>query len=216
MKLLTFIDGAEKSLGEGSSKIYIIAASSRPDMIDPALLRPGRIDCHVHIGPPSTPEEVKDILMSLIQAQTHSNDLEDNNNNNNNNNNSIIEVLDKICSHKNILKFSICDFKSLITSASIIALNEYMQSKKNAPCVGGVGVGVGVGVGGVADAANAARSHGGRGLDWGLDSFGGSFQADGGGVVVTSSTESPNDDRFTVAGRHYWQAFITSCPVIDS
>ena len=77
MKLLTFIDGAEKSLGEGSSKIYIIAASSRPDMIDPALLRPGRIDSHVYIGPPSTPVEVKDILMSLIQAQSYSNNSED-------------------------------------------------------------------------------------------------------------------------------------------
>jgi ATP-dependent 26S proteasome regulatory subunit len=33
-------------------QVYILAASSRPELIDPALLRPGRIDKHVYLGLP--------------------------------------------------------------------------------------------------------------------------------------------------------------------
>ncbi|KAL2856575.1 P-loop containing nucleoside triphosphate hydrolase protein [Aspergillus pseudoustus] len=38
-QLLTQMDGAE-----GLSGVYVLAATSRPDLIDPALLRPGRLD----------------------------------------------------------------------------------------------------------------------------------------------------------------------------
>lgn len=36
--------------------VYIVAASSRPDLIDPAILRPGRIDKHVRIDLPNKEE----------------------------------------------------------------------------------------------------------------------------------------------------------------
>lgn len=36
--------------------VYIVAASSRPDLIDPAILRPGRIDKHVRIDLPNKDE----------------------------------------------------------------------------------------------------------------------------------------------------------------
>jgi len=32
--------------------VYIMVASSRPDIIDPALLRPGRIDKHLYVDFP--------------------------------------------------------------------------------------------------------------------------------------------------------------------
>jgi hypothetical protein len=38
-QLLTQLDGVE-----GLEGVYILAATSRPDLIDPALLRPGRLD----------------------------------------------------------------------------------------------------------------------------------------------------------------------------
>lgn len=66
-QLLTFIDGAESTMSptnhncgniRGKEKekgsIYILAATSRPDMIDAALLRPGRIEKHIYIGLPGS------------------------------------------------------------------------------------------------------------------------------------------------------------------
>ncbi len=38
-QLLTEMDGMDSRQG-----VYLIAATNRPDMIDPALLRPGRLD----------------------------------------------------------------------------------------------------------------------------------------------------------------------------
>jgi transitional endoplasmic reticulum ATPase len=38
----------------GKQNILIIAASNRPQEIDPALLRPGRIDIHIYVSPPDT------------------------------------------------------------------------------------------------------------------------------------------------------------------
>ncbi|CCI47232.1 unnamed protein product [Albugo candida] len=47
-QLLTFLDGVESRKG-----IYILGATSRPDMIDPAILRPGRLDKSLYCGTPS-------------------------------------------------------------------------------------------------------------------------------------------------------------------
>lgn len=54
-QLLTEMDGAE-GLRKG---VYILAATSRPDLIDPALLRPGRLDKAVLCGVPSIDERVE-------------------------------------------------------------------------------------------------------------------------------------------------------------
>jgi transitional endoplasmic reticulum ATPase len=46
-QLLTEMDGLEELRG-----VVVIAATNRPDIIDPALLRPGRLDRLIYVGPP--------------------------------------------------------------------------------------------------------------------------------------------------------------------
>lgn len=49
--------------------IYIIAATNRPDMIDEALLRPGRLDSSIFVDLPG-PEERADILTTLVRSRS--------------------------------------------------------------------------------------------------------------------------------------------------
>lgn len=58
-QLLTLMDGAE-----GLSGVYVLAATSRPDLIDPALLRPGRLDKSILCDFPSLEERV-DIIRAI-------------------------------------------------------------------------------------------------------------------------------------------------------
>ncbi|KAJ6446233.1 peroxin-1 [Purpureocillium lavendulum] len=60
-QLLTQMDGAE-----GLSGVYVLAATSRPDLIDPALLRPGRLDKSLLCDMPAL-EDRLDIIKSLFQ-----------------------------------------------------------------------------------------------------------------------------------------------------
>jgi len=55
-QILTEMDGLEEL-----HSVTIIAATNRPDLVDPALLRPGRFDRHVYVGPPDL-ETRKEIL----------------------------------------------------------------------------------------------------------------------------------------------------------
>ena len=63
-QLLTQMDGAE-----GLSGVYVLAATSRPDLIDPALLRPGRLDKSLFCDMPNTDERL-DILQALAKKLT--------------------------------------------------------------------------------------------------------------------------------------------------
>ncbi|KAH8815476.1 P-loop containing nucleoside triphosphate hydrolase protein [Xylogone sp. PMI_703] len=58
-QLLTQMDGAE-----GLSGVYVLAATSRPDLIDPALLRPGRLDKSLICDLPNFNDRI-DILKAL-------------------------------------------------------------------------------------------------------------------------------------------------------
>ncbi|GMH72840.1 hypothetical protein TrST_g8688 [Triparma strigata] len=64
-QLLTFLDGVEVSKGE----VFVLAATSRIDMIDAALLRPGRLDLKIEVNLPSKPER-SDILKRIISKNS--------------------------------------------------------------------------------------------------------------------------------------------------
>lgn len=57
--LLTELDGLNDRRG-----VYVIAATNRPDIIDPAMVRPGRLDKPLFVDLP-TPEERVDVLQTL-------------------------------------------------------------------------------------------------------------------------------------------------------
>ncbi|KRX07943.1 P-loop containing nucleoside triphosphate hydrolase [Pseudocohnilembus persalinus] len=52
-QFLTYLDGVASLDG-----VYILAASSRPELIDPALLRPGRLDKHLYVNFPDLEERL--------------------------------------------------------------------------------------------------------------------------------------------------------------
>uniref|UniRef100_A0A8C2CLA1 Peroxisomal ATPase PEX1 n=1 Tax=Cyprinus carpio TaxID=7962 RepID=A0A8C2CLA1_CYPCA len=59
-QLLTQLDGVE-----GLTGVYVLAATSRPDLIDPALLRPGRLDKSLYCPPPDRAR------LEILKALTH-------------------------------------------------------------------------------------------------------------------------------------------------
>ncbi|KAH8940653.1 hypothetical protein BDL97_15G100600 [Sphagnum fallax] len=60
-QLLTEMDGLKSTKG-----VAVIAATNRPDIIDPALLRPGRFDRLLYVGPPN-----ETARQQIFQIQLH-------------------------------------------------------------------------------------------------------------------------------------------------
>ena len=52
-QLLTELDGVQRGSGAGSKeRVVIVCATNRPDLLDGALMRPGRIDRMIYVGVP--------------------------------------------------------------------------------------------------------------------------------------------------------------------
>ncbi|NXS10602.1 PEX1 factor, partial [Neodrepanis coruscans] len=69
-QLLTQLDGVE-----GLQGVYVLAATSRPDLIDPALLRPGRLDQCLYCPPPDQISRYE-ILKALSHSLSLANDVD--------------------------------------------------------------------------------------------------------------------------------------------
>ncbi|RNF03916.1 peroxisome biosynthesis protein-like protein [Trypanosoma rangeli] len=65
-QLLCYLDGVE-----GRKDVYVVAASSRPDLIDAALLRPGRLDKAVECPIPSYEERLEILLRCFKEASAN-------------------------------------------------------------------------------------------------------------------------------------------------
>ncbi|XP_050592650.1 nuclear valosin-containing protein-like isoform X1 [Bombus affinis] len=63
-QMLTEMDGVE-----GRQGVFLMAASNRPDIIDPAVLRPGRLDKILYVDLPTSADRV-DILRALTKNAT--------------------------------------------------------------------------------------------------------------------------------------------------
>ncbi|KAK6588794.1 hypothetical protein RS030_2267 [Cryptosporidium xiaoi] len=69
-QLLTEMDG----VGE-RKKVFIVAATNRPDIIDPAIMRPGRLDRVIYVPLPNE-EGRRDILLKVSKKIPLSNDVD--------------------------------------------------------------------------------------------------------------------------------------------
>ena len=61
--MLTELDGME-----GRKQVFIIAATNRPDMIDSAVLRPGRLDKLLYVELPD--EEERFAILKTVSRRT--------------------------------------------------------------------------------------------------------------------------------------------------
>ncbi|MGC9780218.1 MAG: CDC48 family AAA ATPase [Candidatus Heimdallarchaeota archaeon] len=105
-QLLTEIDGLEMI-----KQVVIIAATNRPDIVDNALLRPGRFDRFVLIPPPNQKSRLK--ILKIFTKEMPLDDTVD---------------LKQIV--KEIDGFSGADIESLCREAAMLALREDMNASK--------------------------------------------------------------------------------------
>lgn len=68
------MDGVIDDSDENSQQILVVAASNRPDMIDDALLRPGRLSKHIYVPAPDLQSRIS-ILQLIAKRMPFSEDV---------------------------------------------------------------------------------------------------------------------------------------------
>lgn len=109
-QLLTEMDGLESR-----RSVFVIAATNRPELIDPAMLRPGRLDKLLYVPLP-TPAERVSILRALASNVTLSDDVN----------------LEEIGSSHRAEGFSGADCAALLREAGLAVLKEDMATVQGA------------------------------------------------------------------------------------
>jgi peroxin-6 len=66
-QLLAELDGMAAGEGEGGAEVFVMGATNRPDLLDPALLRPGRFDRMLYLGVSDTHKAQQDIMEALTR-----------------------------------------------------------------------------------------------------------------------------------------------------
>ncbi|KFM23509.1 putative AAA domain-containing protein C16E9.10c [Auxenochlorella protothecoides] len=101
-QLLTEMDGVD-----GRTGVYLIAATNRPDIIDPALLRPGRLDKMLYVPLPDAPGRAS-ILRALTRRTPVGGALD----------------LDALAASQRLEGFSGADLAAVVREACVAALKE--------------------------------------------------------------------------------------------
>lgn len=71
-QLLTEMDGIDScSSLDAQSRVVVIAATNRPDLLDEALLRPGRMDIQIHVGLPDAAERLAILRVHTRRVPVH-------------------------------------------------------------------------------------------------------------------------------------------------
>ena len=108
---MTEIDGLEELTG-----VLVIAATNRPDIIDPALLRPGRFDKKIEIGKPSL-EDITSILKVSLKNKTTDSSVD------------LSSLAQKLLSKSG------AEVKAFVNNAVMIAIQRYIDEKTVNPNV---------------------------------------------------------------------------------
>eukprot|EP00596_Hydrurales_sp_CCMP1899_P010717 CAMPEP_0119054748 /NCGR_PEP_ID=MMETSP1177-20130426/75282_1 /TAXON_ID=2985 /ORGANISM="Ochromonas sp, Strain CCMP1899" /LENGTH=143 /DNA_ID=CAMNT_0007035099 /DNA_START=425 /DNA_END=852 /DNA_ORIENTATION=+ len=64
-QLLTELDGAQGYGISQTKRVVVVAATNRPDMLDSALIRPGRIDRKIYVPPPDDESRAQILSIQL-------------------------------------------------------------------------------------------------------------------------------------------------------
>lgn len=107
--LLTEMDGFNDR-----KKVFLIAATNRPDIIDPAMLRPGRLDKLIHVPLPDQAGRAS-ILHKLLRGVKVAGDVN----------------IEQVAGNEGSEGFSGADLQALIRAAGENALREKMKQKPN-------------------------------------------------------------------------------------
>ena len=54
---------------QARGNVVVVAATNRPDLVDPALLRPGRFDSRLYVPPPADPAE-RGAILAVLTSRT--------------------------------------------------------------------------------------------------------------------------------------------------
>lgn len=111
--LLTELDGAQDRSG-----VYVIGTTNRPEMIDEAILRPGRLGVQLFIDLPTKPERV-DILRAIYRTR-HENPSPE-----------AMEDLASVAQDIRCTNFSGADLSGLHAKAAESALERWMQDESS-------------------------------------------------------------------------------------
>lgn len=108
--LLTELDG----VGASREGVHVIAATNRPDIIDPAMLRPGRLETLLYVGLPSADDRV-DILRALTRGRLRGFDWD-----------ACADEMARLA--RDCVRFSGADLQSLVSQAGYAAVARYVPS----------------------------------------------------------------------------------------